>query len=136
MIAQMSDSSEQMPEWTEKEIKIIALRLARPDHSYWDDLLQEGRLALWRAIQRHDPSKALLKTYAKKCIYGRMHFCRMHQRLIRVPQFEPGETCETRRLKQQAIRGEYIQLDEDLGLADKRPLPWEEAVVNEQFQQV
>lgn len=38
-----------------------------------EDLLQEGRLALWQAANRYDVNKAKFSTYAYTCIFGAMN---------------------------------------------------------------
>lgn len=46
-----------------------------------DDLLSEATYAVLKAIQRHDPEKAQLRTYANHLIAGAlMHYYRSHYR--------------------------------------------------------
>ena len=49
---------------------VIAKKL--PDHIGDDDLVQVGRLALWRSSKRYDPDKGKFSTYAYKAIYHAM----------------------------------------------------------------
>lgn len=49
---------------------VIAKKL--PAYLGDDDLVQVGRIALWRSAKRYDPDKGKLSTYAYKAIYHQM----------------------------------------------------------------
>lgn len=49
---------------------VIAKKL--PDYVGDDDLVQVGRIALWRCAKRYDPDKGKFTTYAYKAIYHHM----------------------------------------------------------------
>ena len=57
-------------------------------HLMYEDLLQEGRFAVWRAIERFDPlSGTLFKTFAGRRAYGAAQdFLRAKGATIRVPR--------------------------------------------------
>ncbi len=56
---------------------------ARP---HYDDLLQEGRIALLEAGRRFDPARGGFAGYASRWIHGRMlRYVREHSRTIRLP---------------------------------------------------
>ena len=56
--------------------------------SEFDDIMQEGRLALWEAAQRYDVSRGTqFSTYAVRYIMGRMkRYVRELQTVIRIPR--------------------------------------------------
>ena len=49
-----------------------ASRLAATTGIDYDDLLQEARIAEWKAIQSYNPDHSSLKTYMSRCLYNRL----------------------------------------------------------------
>ncbi len=57
----------------DKFLPVIKIKASKFTQLESDDLVQEGLLGLWSAVQTYDPEKsASFKTYANKCIDNRM----------------------------------------------------------------
>jgi hypothetical protein len=75
-------------------VRAKAASLCRGDAGLFDDLCQEGRLAVFLRLPDHDPGRAGRETFLLHHVEGAMrHYLRDHSRLIRLPAWvqERGE---------------------------------------------
>jgi len=71
------DSPEKILERYQGWLVKTAQRLAFRWHSYseWPDLVQEGQLAMWKAMSTFDPDKGAEVTYLQRAAHLRMNDC-------------------------------------------------------------
>lgn len=72
-------SQDRAIDWTQHEglVRMFCYRLGySPQHPEWDDVIQAGRIALWRAAETYDATRSHWTTYASRCILNgiRMYY--------------------------------------------------------------
>lgn len=54
-------------------VRNVVKKYLKVQHTDTEDLLQEGRIALWRAIQKHRPEQSAFGTFATRVVFN--HLC-------------------------------------------------------------
>ena len=104
-------------------VRAKAASLCRGDAGLFDDLCQEGRLAVFLRLPSHDPARAGRETFLLHHVEGAMrHYLRDHSRLIRLPGWvqERGEFPEAPQSLEGASEVEGEAGDTEQWLADRR----------------